>query len=415
MPLGDNKLFQLFNKKVFKIEPGLERIRDALGEIGNPHLNFPSILVAGTNGKGSTCAYTESLFRNHGYTTGLFTSPHLIEENERWQINRQIIPNETLERYILELKPVIERYNLTYFEACTLLAFKYFSDMKVDIAVVEVGLGGRWDATNILYPDVSVITNVSFDHTDILGKKLIDIAFEKTGITRPDRPVVVGRNQDEIIYWLKERFIRETYVSGIDFKYNQTSYDTFDYISNSVNITDINLSMIGLRQIENASTALTTFLVYTKFKDIQIEKIKESLSKTKWDGRMEILSKDPLIVIDGSHNVEGIEKTFQELREIFPKSKFITVYSFLKDKDVESMFKIIQQNSAYHIGTKINISRGMDKADFIRIGEEKFIERPFEAVKEAISISDKDNSVIVILGSLYLIGEIVDGWDNFSK
>ncbi|HIQ24891.1 MAG TPA: bifunctional folylpolyglutamate synthase/dihydrofolate synthase, partial [Persephonella sp.] len=211
------KLFKLFNGKTFKIEPGLERIKKACEEIGNPQNKFPSILVAGTNGKGSTCAFLENIFRIHGFKTGLFTSPHIVEENERWQINRKNIENKKLEEYIKQIKYLIQKYELTYFEASTLLAFKYFADEKVDIAILEVGLGGRWDATNVATPEISVITNVSYDHMHMLGDTLEKIAFEKTGITRVDKPAVIGRNQEEILYWLKERKIKEYYVKDNDF------------------------------------------------------------------------------------------------------------------------------------------------------------------------------------------------------
>jgi folylpolyglutamate synthase/dihydrofolate synthase len=255
-------LYDLFQKKVFNIEPGLERIKSALKELGYPEKNFKSILVAGTNGKGSTSAYLESLFRHYGYKTGLFTSPHLIRENERWQIDRKEIDDKKLQNYINELKPIIEKYNLTYFEACTLLAFKYFSDEKVDIAVVEVGLGGRWDSTNVLEPEISVITNVSFDHMHMLGNTLLDIAYEKTGITRQDKPTVIGRNQPEIIHWLKERKIKEYYIKDIDYFAKEIDFNKYDYKFKEHIFENLEISMLGKRQIENSSLALTTFLLF---------------------------------------------------------------------------------------------------------------------------------------------------------
>lgn len=414
--MREHKLFQLFNKKVFNIEPGLERIRQALAEAGNPQNSFPSVLVAGTNGKGSVCAYLESLFRHHGYKTGLFTSPHLIEENERWQINRQNIPDGLLEEYIHRLKPIIHKYNLTYFEACTLLAFKYFSDQNIDIAVVEVGLGGRWDATNTLYPDVSVITNVSFDHMDMLGNTLMDIAFEKTGITRPDKPVVVGRNQPEIIYWLNKRGIKKRYVRGLDFTAQTVDYSSFKFTFGDTNIPDIKLSMIGSRQIENATTALSAFITYCRQygANFDRDKIKKALHEARWQGRMQVLMENPPVIIDGGHNPEGLERTFSEIKQIFPGRKIITVYSFLKDKETGKMFGIIKQNSDTRLATQISISRGMTEEDFKAIGETVFVQNPFEAIKKAISMAD-ENSIIVITGSLYLVGEILDGWSSFSK
>jgi dihydrofolate synthase/folylpolyglutamate synthase len=408
------KLFDFFQKKVFDIQPGLERIKQALNDIDNPQNKFKSLLIAGTNGKGSTSAYIESLFRHNGFKTGLFTSPHLIEENERWQINRQSISQQKLEYYIDQLLPFVKKYQLTYFEACTLLAFKYFSDEKVDIAVVEVGLGGRWDATNVLNPDVSVITNVSFDHTQLLGDTLDKIAFEKTGITRPDKPAVIGRNQKEIINWLKKRNIKEFYTRDIDFKVYEKSYNLFDYEFRDIRFKDIQLSMLGKRQIENASTGLTSFLVFCKKNKINIQEttVKKALKNTFWQGRMQILSENPLIVIDGSHNEEGLQKSFEELKEIFKNKKITTIYTFLKDKDTQKMYKIVKENSDYTIATSINISRSMTKEDFHNLGEKNFTENWKDALNQAYS--NKDN-IIFITGSLYLVGEVLDGWNFTDK
>lgn len=410
------KLYDFFQKKVFNIEPGLERIKQALSEIDNPHNSFKSILIAGTNGKGSTSAYLESLFRHHGFKTGLFTSPHLVEENERWQINRQNIPQEKLEKYIENLMPYIKKYNLTYFEACTLLAFKYFCDEKVDIAVVEVGLGGRWDSTNVLYPDVSVITNVSFDHMNLLGNTLDKIAFEKTGITRPDRPVVVGRNQKEIINWLLKRNIKEFYVKDKDFFVFEKNYNIFDFQFKNLSLKDIQLSMIGKRQIENSSTALVSFLVFCERNHLKPdkEKIKEAFKNTVWQGRMQILYNRPLILLDGSHNEEGLKKSFEEIKDIFKDKKIITIYTFLKDKETDKLFKIVKENSHLTIATKLEISRSMTKEDFYNLGETNFEESWKTAIKRAKEYIDED-SLIFITGSLYLIGDVLNGWNTTGK
>jgi folylpolyglutamate synthase/dihydrofolate synthase len=410
-------LYDLFQKKVFNIEPGLERIKSALKEFSNPEKNFKSILVAGTNGKGSTSAYLESLFRHYGYKTGLFTSPHLIRENERWQIDRKEIDDKKLQNYINELKPIIEKYNLTYFEACTLLAFKYFSDEKVDIAVVEVGLGGRWDSTNVLEPEISVITNVSFDHMHILGNTLLDIAYEKTGITRQDKPAVIGRNQPEIIHWLKERKIKEYYVKDIDYFVKEIDFNKYDYKFKKHIFENLEISMLGKRQLENSSLALTTFLLFLDKNNQPVVEniIRKALYNTKWKGRMEIISKNPFIIIDGAHNEEGLTKTFQEIKEIFPNKKIFTIFSFMKDKDTEKMINIIKQNSDFYIAITMPFSRAMTAEDFKNVGIKNVKENHLEAVKELKNSVDKD-TIILITGSLYLIGEILkDGWNTFSK
>ena len=410
-------LYDLFQKKVFNIEPGLERIKSALKELSYPEKNFKSILVAGTNGKGSTSAYLESLFRHYGYKTGLFTSPHLIRENERWQIDRKEIDDKKLQNYINELKLIIEKYNLTYFEACTLLAFKYFSDEKVDIAVVEVGLGGRWDSTNVLEPEISVITNVSFDHMHMLGNTLLDIAYEKTGITRQDKPAVIGRNQPEIIHWLKERKTKEYYIKDIDYFVKELDFNKYDYRFKEHIFENLEISMLGKRQIENSSLALTTFLLFLDKNNQPIVEniIRKALYNTKWKGRMEFISKNPFIIIDGAHNEEGLIKTFQEIKEIFPNKKIFTIFSFMKDKDTEKTINIIKQNSDFYIATTMPFSRAMTAEDFKNVGIKNVKENHLEAIEELKNSVDKD-TIILITGSLYLIGEILkDGRNTLSK
>ncbi|MCS7284641.1 MAG: Mur ligase family protein, partial [Hydrogenobacter thermophilus] len=177
-------LYHLYRGKDYHIVPTLERIQKAAQFLGLGRLPYTSLQVGGTNGKGSTCAFLERILRQHGYKTGWFVSPHLVEEEERWRINGEKMPSYVLEEYVRELKPIFERFELTYFEACTLIALEYFKDQKVDVAVFEVGMGGRWDATKVCNPSVCVITNVERDHTKWLGRDVESRAVEKLGIYR---------------------------------------------------------------------------------------------------------------------------------------------------------------------------------------------------------------------------------------
>ncbi len=399
------KLYSLYNKKEFFINPGLERVKKAADYFGNPQKKFKSILISGTNGKGSTAAFLESIFRNHGYKTGLFTSPHLIKENERWQINRKQIKDETLEEYVEKIKPAIDKFNLTYFEASTLIAFLFFYEENVDIAILEVGLGGRWDATNIVEPEVSIITNVSIDHTHLLGNTIEKITFEKLGIARKDKPLVIGSNQSEILKQAKALGIREIYVFNKDFKVNiKNSLPlTFDYSFKGKNTEDLKLSMLGSFQALNASTALTAFTVYSG--DFKESLVRKALYETKWTGRMQILVEKPLVVIDGAHNEDAIEKSFRELKSIFPDKRVVTIYSGMKDKDYRKIIQIVQNFSDTVIFTKIPVSRGLDRGDFKEF-EGAFVESIEDAIKRAVEMSD-EKSVLFITGSLYLVGEVL--------
>ncbi|WP_293447524.1 folylpolyglutamate synthase/dihydrofolate synthase family protein [Persephonella sp.] len=407
------KLYKLFEKKVFKIQPDLERIKKALGEIGNPHLNFNSILISGSNGKGSTAAFLESILREHSLKTGLFTSPHIIDENERWQINRKNITDEKLEDYISQLKPIIKKYDLTYFEASTLIAFKYFSDEKVDVAVLEVGLGGRWDATNVVYPEVSIITNVSLDHTDLLGDTLDKIAYEKLGISRKDRPLVIGQDQIEIISQAVMKGVREIYHYPIGFTY-QIKNNKMSYSFKNYKIEDIKPSLLGKRQFLNCAAAITGFLLFAERNLIKTDekKIKDAVSTTFLPARMQILSDDPLIVLDGAHNEDAVIKTFKEIEELFPSRKIITIYGGMKDKDWKKILGIITYRSKEVICTQIPVSRSLKKSDFPP--ELKFCENVKQAIDTAKSIYTS-NSLILIIGSLYLSGEVLKIFENRSQ
>ncbi len=404
------KLYSLFKKKEFFINPGLERIKEASRKLGNPHKLFKSILISGTNGKGSTAVFLESLFRNHGYKAGLFTSPHLVRENERWQINRQEIDDKTLQEYIGKIKPVIEEYSLTYFEASTLIAFLHFADSNVDIAILEVGLGGRWDATNIVEPELSIITNVSLDHTHLLGDTTDKIAFEKLGIARKDKPLILGSQQKELIKQAEELGVREVYVYGKDFKTDIISLNppVFDYFFSTEKIESIKLSLLGKYQLNNAATAITAFLVYQKKKKGSHDKetIRDAIYKTKWPGRMQIIKQNPLIIIDGAHNEDAIKKSFNELKELFPNKEIITVYSGMKDKNFREIVKIVKQFSKKTIITKIPVERGISKEDITEFDDITFIQDIKKALDKAIELSD-DKTLIFITGSLYLIGEVL--------
>ena len=401
-------LYKLFQKKVFHIEPGLERIKKACEELGNPQNDFPSILISGTNGKGSTSAYLESLLRYHGFRTGMFTSPHLVEENERWQINRENIPDKILEEYIKGLKPIIQKHNLTYFEASTLLAFKYFSDQKVDIAVLEVGLGGRWDSTNIVEPELSVITNVSLDHTHLLGDSIQKIAFEKVGISRKNKPLIIGSPQKEIKEEALKKGVKEIYQFKKDFDFKMKG-QKMDYHFDIYDLKNLNPSLIGKRQFNNLATALTAFIVFAEKEMIPLSfsNIREAVSNTRWQGRMQILSKDPFIILDGAHNEDAIKKTYEEIKELFPEKEIITIYSGMKDKNIEEILKLISKNSKKVFVSKIPVSRSLTEEDLEPTGLNfeyiPDIEKSISKAKSELI----ENQIILITGSLYLAGEVL--------
>ncbi|WP_457624215.1 bifunctional folylpolyglutamate synthase/dihydrofolate synthase [Persephonella sp.] len=404
------KLYSLFKKKVFDIDLGLDRVENALVELGSPHLSFDSIIVSGTNGKGSTAHYLESLLREHGFKTGLFTSPHLVDENERWQVNGCNISDERLEYYIQAVKPLIEKYNLTYFEACTVLGFLFFRGENVDVAVLEVGLGGRLDATNVVYPEVSVITNVGLDHTHLLGNSLTGIAREKLGIARKDRPLVVGSNQMEIISQAIMMGIKEIYHYPVSFTAYQTETGV-EYKFGDITIDRLKIPVPGKRQIINGATAITAFIKYMdrKGKNFVPEKIRKGLESTKIPARMELVQKNPSVIVDGAHNEEAVIQTVKELKKLYPEKDIITVYSGMKDKNWKKIADILKHVSKKLIITTIPVNRSIGKEQARQIKGEMFVEKPEEALRKAIELTD-ENSLVLVTGSLYLAGEILKSY-----
>jgi len=417
------KIYELFHKKEFDIKVGLDRIKKALDYLGNPQDSFRSVLISGTNGKGSASAFLESLLRHHGLKTGLYTSPHLIRENERFQINRIEISDKELNRYIEIVKPLIDKFQLSYFETTTLIAFLFFKDQKVDVAVLEVGLGGRWDATNVVYPEVSVITNVSFDHTHILGDTLEKIAFEKLGISRPDRPLIIGRNQREIIDQAIEMGIKEIFYPPRDFYhiYRKTDpYPVIDYYfpKKEIEISNLKSKLLGRRQGENISTALTSFFLLAERLNVKpdIQKIKKAIFNTNWKGRMEIISEKPLTILDGSHNFEAIDRTLKEIKELFPNKKIFAIYSVMKDKNWQEYINLSLKNVDKFVFVETPIDRGLKSEEVKRFFPKiktfifpkiKTFKDFQTAYKNLLSEINKDNGLILIFGSLYFIGDIL--------
>ena len=406
------KLYELFNKKVFHIDLGLDRIKKALNDLENPQNYFKSVLISGTNGKGSTSAFLESLLRHSGFKVGLFTSPHLIDERERWQINRTYISKEKLNRYIEIIKPLIEKYELTYFEASTILAFLYFKDENIDIAVLEVGLGGRYDATNVVYPELSIITNVGLDHTHILGDTLDKIAFEKLGIAREEIPLVLGSNQPELVEQAKSMKIKSLFLPYKDYwfkTYYEDMKQKVDYRFKDTFFEGLETNLIGKRQGNNLATALTGYIILMERlnKSIDKNKVHKAVFNTKWKGRMEIVSKNPTVVIDGAHNEEALLKTYSELTEIFNKKSIITVISFMKDKNFNKLIDIAKEFSKDIVFVETPFDRGVKIKDLKKdYGNLKYLEN-IHKLKDFINKNVKKDEIVLITGSLYFIGEVL--------
>ncbi len=395
------KLWDLYKDKQDFIEPSLERIKKACQYMGDLQNRFQSILVGGTNGKGSTCAFIERILREEGFKTGWFVSPHLLDERERWRIRGKPIDEEVLSDYVKDLKSVFERFNLTYFEACTLLAIKYFSDESIDIGIFEVGMGGRWDATKVVKPETVILTNVGRDHTKWLGDTIEDIARDKLHLYVKGRPFIIGEFRYPIANFLNGS--SDIIIGGYDFRcegfVKRERTVLSKYLFEGYELKSNPLGMWGKWQITNASLAVTGVL---KTVNVKEESIRKGLERAKMEGRMEVVRERPLLMVDCAHNSHAVGKVVKEVFKHF--GKIHIVFSSLADKDWLSSLRIIRTYTEeiylckikHHRGEKLeHLVKGAKNSGFKNI-------HVLESPSEILQI----NSDILCVGSIYFIGEV---------
>ena len=339
--------------------------------LDNPHHNFKSVHVAGTNGKGSTSHMLASVFQEAGYKTGLYTSPHLIDFRERIRINGEMIPEENVVQFIDTYKAKFEAMELSFFEMTVGMAFDYFSKEKIDIAIVEVGMGGRLDSTNLITPELSIITNIDFDHMKFLGDTRAKIAYEKAGIIKPNIPVVIGETHPET----EQVFIDKAKECNSPIYFADQVFDCdkihiesntaqqFDVWKNSeLYLEALEIPLMGYYQQKNLTTVICALdLLRDKFsltEDQIRDGIGKVISNTHLMGRWQILNSDPLTIADTGHNVAGITEVVQQLAQMnYNKLHFIL--GMVNDKDIESVLQLLPRNADYYF-CKADIPRGLD-------------------------------------------------------
>ncbi|WP_419878869.1 bifunctional folylpolyglutamate synthase/dihydrofolate synthase [Brevibacillus centrosporus] len=422
----------------FGQRPGLERMQWVLGELGNPERRVPFIHVAGTNGKGSTCAFLTQMLMEAGYSVGTFTSPYLIDFRERIRYNGSMIEEEDLLQLANEVRVLVERCEKetefgspTEFEVITLIAILYFARVKLPAVVVwETGLGGRLDSTNVVIPLVSVITNIGLDHTSVLGDNLVDIAGEKAGIIKPGVPVVTGERRAEVlaVFHEKAKQTRSTvYEIGNHFAGEQVEEklgeQQFRYRSRlRRNEETYRLTINGIHQTDNASIALMTIDILRNYFSflLEDEEIFRGLQQTRWPGRLEIVSPRPLVILDGAHNQEGMEALAGSLERLLPEgARLHLLFSGLADKPLSQMAETLLP-----LQSRIE-SLYVTTFDFPRAAESEMLHDAFhtggwEAEKlEAVpdwrafllswmreKQSAKADDWLVVCGSLYFIAQV---------
>ena len=395
-----NKILNyLYSLESPRIKLGLERVQNLLNKVGNPQNQLKYIHVAGTNGKGSVCAMLFYILKEAGYKVGLYTSPHLKRFNERIRINDKLITDKEIVDYFLKIKPYIT--NRSFFEITTAMTFLYFKEHDVDFAVLETGLGGRLDATNVVIPLVSVITNVGLEHTNLLGKTIRKITFEKAGIIKNNVPVVTGC-KGEALQVIKNIANEKNAPLYLAKRYENIK---FDYLN-------------GVYQQKNKDIALTTIDVLKKYTSIKInqKQIKNGIRKTKWSGRLEFVSRN--VLVDCAHNPQGFEALKKELMSIKKQKNiknFIFVVGMQNDKDAFSMLKTINPLVSMIIFTKSQNEKALNPQQLLKLFNlinknnkiiKKTIDNPKNALKYAKNIA-KNNDLAVVAGSIYMVGEVI--------
>lgn len=413
-----NSLEYLYSLQKTGIKFGLEKISSLLEFLGNPHKKFKSIHIAGTNGKGSTSSFIASILSEMKFKVGLYTSPHLVRFNERIKVDSKEIEDVYLVESINLLRSEIEKIKPTFFEVTTAIAFKYFSDLEVDYAVIETGLGGRLDATNVIIPEVSVITKVDYDHQEYLGNTLEKIASEKGGIIKENIPVVIGRNVEEVKKTLekiaieknsKKVFTDENYSSEI-LKITLDGLNSRIKSKLTDNLYEINSPLIGDYQIENLKNAIAAIEIL--FPEGNLENIVASgIAKMKFPlrGRFQIIKNQPLIILDTAHNSDAIRNFLMNLNSLVTSQKF-AIFGIMKDKHIDDVIDIIGNSFDRIYLCQAQIERSLD----VEILSQKFSNfnvQKYNTVKEAIekALSEASaESIVTIFGSNFIVGEAIE-------
>jgi dihydrofolate synthase/folylpolyglutamate synthase len=410
------------NTGKFAINLGLQRIKRLCDLSGNPEKDLKVIHVAGTNGKGSTTTFISSVLISQGYRVGIYTSPYIERFTERIKINNDEISENEVARLVTEISSDIEKVELegmerpTEFEIITACAFKYFREQQVDFVLLEVGLGGRFDATNIVNPLLSVITTISYDHMNILGDTLGKIAFEKAGIIKISRPVVIYPQEKEAMEVLLAEAANKNanvkLVSDMKYEVIQDSVDgiNFDVLGNR-EYKNLKLNMTGSYQVMNALTALKTIeTLIEEGVNIEYKAIYEGFASAAWPGRFELIHREPYIVLDGGHNIQGIEVLVSALKRYFPNKKIRIVCGMLRDKEYSKMIEKLTEISTDFIAVRANSPRALSAEELKVVIKAKGKNAEAagsiqEGVKKALELTEKDE-VLVFCGSLYMIGEV---------
>ena len=405
----DSILEELYNLQRLGIKVGLDHTIELLKAIGDPHENLKLVHIAGTNGKGSVCSILSSILIEHGFKVGLYTSPHLKKFNERIQINGHQISDDRIASFFKDNRKLIKSIESTFFETTTAMALDYFHKESVDYAIIETGLGGRLDSTNVISPIVCGISSISMDHTDILGGTIEKIAMEKAGIIKNNIPIFTFEQQDKVLKILSQvskekkspfNFVRNEDINIIRSDKEGTLFSYLNY--------KINLPLIGRHQVKNCSLAIA-LSESVLGESLDISKINSAVFKTKWKGRLEILNKSKNLFYDVGHNYEGIASMIETISVLYPNKKFIGLFAIKSDKNIDKICELIQRNFEKTIICSDKNGYLMRSSDLQKVfnkNNSKAIS--VSSVKRGVELlKNYDNNYItIIFGSHYIAEEV---------
>ena len=429
----DQTIEWLYNLHLFGIKFGLKKIEKLLDYLGNPQDSLRIIHVGGTNGKGSVCTMLSSMLNSAGYKVGLNTSPHLSSFTERIQINGQNISEAQVVEYANQLREIREKVNkdteygyATYFEVVTAMALKYFADNNVDYVVLEVGLGGTFDATNVVKPIITVLTNIDLDHTEHLGNTLTSVAENKAGIIKPNIPVISSNTNDEVLEVItntSNELNCRLYCIGKDFDFDIISSDTtgisLNYQGFNSNYSNLKIPLLGTYQAENAAVAISALKLLSQLETepeepkISDETIRNGLEQSRWPGRLEVVQHKPIVLLDGAHNPAGAA-TLRNAIKLFEYDNLYIVFGCSEEKDIKSITSKLLPLANKIFITQADIRRAAEPKLILKNIEDydldKVVIKPVKAAVTAAIEQAQNTDLICICGSLFVVGEARELW-----
>jgi len=407
----------LYGLEKFGMIFGLTQAERILNAIGDPHKEVQAIHIGGTNGKGSTAAMMSSILQKEGYRVGLYTSPHLIRFTERIKVNGKEIEEEEVAALTGWMRKEIEAVGIlppfTFFDFTTAMALHYFKQKLVDLAILEVGLGGRLDSTNVVDPLIAIITNIAKDHEEVLGKSILKIAREKAGIIKKRKPLITAATQPHVLRLFSKVCQGKGapyFRVGKEFRYVRAEDGDFDYEGLNRKLWGIHLNLKGFHQVINATTALgATEVLENLGYPISTHAMIDGLKEVNWPGRLEIVSSSPRVILDGAHNPAGALVLKESLEKEFQYQNLILLIGIMKDKDIPSMLRLLAPLAHHIIFTKPHTDRAtapsLLKKALGQNGEKAEVAEDLrEAIERGLSLTQKDD-LLCITGSLYTVGE----------